>query len=302
MRLILGAVGGMAGRLLLLICLFVPAPLRGHAQSEDLDQYKLRLTGFWWFSQPSGYFDGKNQSGEFDLGRDFHFGSYSTFTGNVDWRFKRKHHLICGFSPVSYSKSAILLRTISFQGETYDIGTKESADIQSLSFAPGYQFDFIRRNWGYVALATQINLLDTKASLSGEVTVNGQTASRTASGSVFAPLPVLGPRARWLSDAQFLPHRSRRPDARHVLLRLWGLLLREGNLGRRTDPQLETDRRLPNGYPAQHSWRQQPDRRASDPKRTCSWHRRIIVEFDATTAAIGRATGDDPKSQVSCHM
>jgi hypothetical protein len=197
MRLILGAVGGMAGRLLLLICLFVPAPLRGHAQSEDLDQYKLRLTGFWWFSQPSGYFDGKNQSGEFDLGRDFHFGSYSTFTGNVDWRFKRKHHLICGFSPVSYSKSAILLRTISFQGETYDVGTRVSSDVNSLSVAPGYQWDFIRRDRGFVALATQIYLLKTDAKLTGTVFVNGHTATGTASGSFFAPLPVLGPRARW---------------------------------------------------------------------------------------------------------
>lgn len=197
MRTILGGVEGIAGRSLLLVCLYFAALLPGFAQGEDLDKYKWRFTGYWWSSQPSGHFSGTNNSGEFDLSSDFHFGSYSTFTGTIDWRFKRKHHLLFTFSPVNYSKSATILRTITFQGETYNVGTNVSSEIRSLSFAPGYQWDFIRRDRGYVALATQFYLLNTDAKLTGTAVVNGQAATRTASGSFFAPLPTIGPRARW---------------------------------------------------------------------------------------------------------
>lgn len=197
MRSILDGIEGIAGRSIFLICLYFAVQLPGFAQSEDLDQYKWRFTGYWWFSQPSGHFSGQNNSGEFDLSSDFHFGSYSTFTGTIDWRFKRKHHVLFGISPVSYSKTETIQRTIAFQGTTYNVGTSVSSDIHSLSLVPGYEWDFFRRNHGYVALATQFYLLNTDAKLSGVAVVNGQAATRSASGSFFAPLPTIGPRARW---------------------------------------------------------------------------------------------------------
>jgi hypothetical protein len=67
---------------------------------EDLGIYKWRTSALWWFSNPTGSFTGKANSGTFDLGRDFGFGSYSTFSGNADWRFKRKHHFLFAVSPV----------------------------------------------------------------------------------------------------------------------------------------------------------------------------------------------------------
>lgn len=184
-------------KILFLFCLFSSTASLMRADGNDLDNYKFRGYAYWWFSQPSGHIDGAANSGSFDLQKDLHFGSYSTFSGNFDWRFKRKHHLLFGISPVSDSHSVIADRTITFQGETYDAGSQISSQLQSLSFAPGYQWDFIRRDRGYVALSTAFYLLSTKATLTGTVTVNGQNATRSSSGSVFAPLPVLGPRARW---------------------------------------------------------------------------------------------------------
>ena len=186
----------MGKALVLVFILFSVVP-QVHADGDDLDDYKWRGTAFWWFSRPSGFFDGKANSGSFDLRRDFGFGDYSTFTGNIDWRFKRKHHFIFGTSPVKSSRTVTLSRTISFQGETYNVGTQSTADIKSFAFVPGYQYDIIRRNHGYLALATQLNLLNTKATLSGTVTINGQNAMRSSSGSVLAPLPIIGPRVRW---------------------------------------------------------------------------------------------------------
>ena len=180
-----------------LILVLSTVPLVYGQEGVDRDQYKWRVAAFWWFSQPSGFVRGSTDEAAIDLHRDFGFGSYSTFTGTADWRFKRKHHLLFAASPFESSRSDTLRRTITFRGDTYDVGTRVAVDIRSFSFAPGYQWDFIRRNWGYVALATQINLLSTESSITGQVAVNDQTATRKSSGSVFAPLPVLGPRARW---------------------------------------------------------------------------------------------------------
>jgi hypothetical protein len=56
----------------------------------DLDAYKWRVQDFWWFSQPTGSFRSSSDQVSFDLNKDFHFGSYSTFTGKIDYHFKRR--------------------------------------------------------------------------------------------------------------------------------------------------------------------------------------------------------------------
>lgn len=176
---------------------FATLPLARAAGGEDLDLYRWRASGVWWFSHPTGSFTGKANSGTFDLNRDFGLGDYSTFTATADWRFKRKHHLLFAATPVTSARSVTLSRTIEFQGVTYNLGTRASAEIKSLAFVPGYQYDIIRRNRLSLSLATQVYLLYTRAKLSGMATVNGQSETRIASGSFFAPLPVLGPRIRW---------------------------------------------------------------------------------------------------------
>ena len=187
----------ITGALIALFFCLARAPFARADDGNDLDAYKFRTTVAWWFSQPTGSFTGKANSGTFDVNRDFGFGNYSTFSGTVDWRFKRKHHILFLASPITNSRRVTLNRTIEFEGVTYDVGTEASADIKSFAFAPGYQYDIVRRNRISFSIATQVYLLKTSADLTGTATVNGQTGTKTASGSFFAPLPVVGPRARW---------------------------------------------------------------------------------------------------------
>lgn len=166
----------------------------------DLDAYKIRLTGLWWFSNPTGSFHGQGTtsvSGSFDLSKDFGFGSYSTFSGRVDWRFKRKHHLIVGIFPISNSRTTTLDRTFTFQGQTFDAGAKTAATIDSSLYAPGYQYDIIRRNRIIFSIPVQVFLGTVSAALTATGTVNGLSATKSASGSIFAALPVAGPEVRW---------------------------------------------------------------------------------------------------------
>ena len=189
----------------LMLCFFTSA---SSAQEEyDHSQFKLDLN--CWVSSPSGYFNGKNHEGYFDLQRDFGFGDYATFNGRWDWRFKRKHHLMFSVTPMLSSRTTTLSRTITFQDQTFDVGARVQSSIRSLIFTPSYQWDFLRRHSFWVGLLVNVNLAYTRAKLKSEGVVSGgsgtASGSTQASGSLFAPLPAIGPDLRWY----FIPHSSR---------------------------------------------------------------------------------------------
>jgi hypothetical protein len=160
----------------------------GYAQdsgSKDLDKYRWRVEGNWWLSQPSGYFGRNGDNNYFNINRDFGFGRYSTFTGKIDWHFRRKHHFLFNFSPINNSRTVALNRTIEFQGEVFDLGAQVSAKIRSLNFAPGYQYDIIRRDHGFLVLEVDLNLQDTKGSLKGLKIKNKKNPKRPSYKTIF---------------------------------------------------------------------------------------------------------------------
>jgi hypothetical protein len=167
------------------------------AQGNELDNSKWKVEGLAWFPHPTGSFHGANDTQEFDINKDFDFGNYSTISGKIDYRFGRKHHFIFNIAPVNSSKDVTLSRTIEFQGKTFDLGAAVSARISSLDLAPGYQYDILRRNHGYLALLVQANLIKTDAKITGAITTGSATAIGTASASILAPLPAVGPSFRW---------------------------------------------------------------------------------------------------------
>jgi hypothetical protein len=189
----------------LLLFLTVLVAVRTSGDELDDAKWKLQLNG--WISSPTGYFNGQNQEGYFDLQRDFGFGDYVTFAGKLDWRFKRKHHLIFGATPIVSSRTTTLTRAIDWQGQTFDIGSTVSTNIKSLIFTPGYQYDFFRFRQIWLGFQVNVNLAYTSARLrtTGSVSSGSGSASgsTSASGSVFAPLPAVGPTFRWypISDS-----------------------------------------------------------------------------------------------------
>jgi hypothetical protein len=182
-------------KILFIALLFLAAlPLVRAQEIEDLDNYKFRLEGDWWFNHPSGYLGLKGSNNYVNVNQDFGFGSYSTGTGKVDWRFGHRHHLLFSVTPVNQSRTATLNRTIMFQGQTYNIGAQVSASLRVWNFAPGYQYDIIRRNHGFLGLEVDINLVDTRTALKA---MGNGGAGTSSSRSFFAPLPAVGPVFRW---------------------------------------------------------------------------------------------------------
>lgn len=194
-------------RALVLLVLVVATPIVLTAGDGEFDNAKWQVQLNGWVSLPSGYFNGQSGEGYFDLQRDFGFGNYATFSGRLDWRFKRKHHLLFTVTPVVSSHTTTLNRTITWQDQTFDIGAQTSASIRSLIFSPGYEYDFFRLRQGSLGFVVNANLVYTSATLkaSGSISSGGSPATGTesASGSLFAPLPAIGPTFRWYPVPNF---------------------------------------------------------------------------------------------------
>lgn len=170
-----------------------------HAQSEDFDRYKIRISGFWFYSHPTVTLEGEGHNGFVDFDRDFGFDTYSTFAGKIDWKFTRKNHLYVSASPFIQSRQVVLNRTISFRGQTFPVGITAKGELSAVLIAPGYQYDIIRRKRGHLGIAAQIDLFNTTGTLNAAAQVynNGvQSAAIFSQASLLAPIPVAGPEFR----------------------------------------------------------------------------------------------------------
>src|SRR5215469_5157355 len=202
--------GSIAVRLLYLILFGVIAavPQLRAADNEDFDAYTVRVDAFWFNARPSGVFRGTRGNGLFDLQKDIHFNTYTTFSGGVDWKFTRKNHLFFGVTPFDRTKHFVVNRPIMFQGHTYTIGLAAAAELKTNGYAFGYQYDIIRRKRGHIGIRAQIDLFDVDGTLSSSAQITNGTfhVSQRAQGSLRAPLPVAGPNVRFylLSDSDRL--------------------------------------------------------------------------------------------------
>jgi hypothetical protein len=172
--------------------LLLVLPVALHAQqSDDFDDYKVRLDTYWFYSNPSGSVQGRSDEVPVDFQKDLGFNGYSTFAVRADWKFTHKNHFYVALSRFNSSRQTILDRTITFRGQTFEAGTSVRSDLHAFLVAPGYQYDIIRRKRGHLGLGVQVDLFNTSAKITGAASEGGAVVS--AKGSLLAPIPVAGP-------------------------------------------------------------------------------------------------------------
>jgi hypothetical protein len=74
----------------------------------------------------------------------------------------RKHKLRVSYVQIHYSAEATLRRTIVFRGTTYRVGLPVNSDFEWKAWRFGYEYDFIRRELGYVGLLLDVKYTDVK--------------------------------------------------------------------------------------------------------------------------------------------
>ena len=182
---------------IVLFVVFAVGSLFGQDKDSDPEAYKLRVDGQFWYANPSDTISGSSAQVPISFDKTFGFTDYSTFNADVDWHFKRKHHLFLAVSPNQITRTHVLQQTITFKDKTFLAGSSATGELRNYAFAPGYRYDIIHRPSGHLGILFQINLLDIKASITGTVLQPGQVTVGSASGSLFVPLPVGGPDVRY---------------------------------------------------------------------------------------------------------
>jgi hypothetical protein len=104
-------------------------------------------------------------------------------------RIALKHKVRFDYQPVKYSADAVLHRTITYGGVSYDVGVPVHSELEFTSYVIGYEYDFVYRNWGYVGVIGEVKFTDANATLS---TVIGSASASAAR----APIPAIGGTAR----------------------------------------------------------------------------------------------------------
>jgi len=185
-------------RLLLMLVLSVVVVPSLRAQNDtDFDEYKVRISGFWFYSNPSGTIEDATTGNIINLHKDIGFNSYSTFSGKLDWKFTRKNHVYLVGAAFDQSRQSVLQRTFVFQGQTFNVGVLTKANLSAPLIAPGYQYDISRRRRGHIGIAVQINLFPANASFFAAAQVNTNNQVISARKSLLAPIPVAGPQFRF---------------------------------------------------------------------------------------------------------
>ena len=176
------------------------------ADDQEYDSYKLRFDLFWSNVRPTGQFTSAGRTGSLDLRRDIGFSTYSTLFGKVDWKFTHKNHLYFFATRFDQSKTVVLQRNVTFQGQTFSAGSTAKGSLQSTLYVPGYQYDFIRRKQGSLGVQVQLDIIDLHGSLRATQVNNGvaQTVG-VSSAQLRVPLPVAGPTVRLYP----IPHSGR---------------------------------------------------------------------------------------------
>ena len=187
------------------------AEAQKHAEQGGPEDSTIELVAQAWLQEPKGTINAGNGNVGIDLQRDLDFNRQYNFLGIFNWRFARKHHLIFESNPSAAERTTTLDRTITFQGETFSAGATTRTQLQTFHFYPQYQYNIILRRRGHLGLNFGVDLFRINANLSAVANTTGpggaQTATRTASGSLFAGLPTGGlegrifpiPRHDWLN-------------------------------------------------------------------------------------------------------
>ena len=185
---------------LALVGLVGAVPRLHAAGDDDFDSYTIKIDADWFYSDPSGTLQSSIGGQQIDLKKDMGFGSYSTFAGKIDWKFTRKNHLYFVVTPFKTSRQTVLTRTITFQGQTFVPSLTTQSELTANLYAPGYQYDILRRRRGHLGIAAQIDTFDSRASFNAaaQVSSNGvRQLTKSASASRLVPIPVLGPEVRF---------------------------------------------------------------------------------------------------------
>jgi hypothetical protein len=126
-------------------------------------------------------------------------GDVTRFRVDGQWRFADRHKARFMVFNTSRSQSRTLSEDIDFNGETYPVNARVSADFSFDIYELAYEYSFMKREDYEIAGSFGVHYTTLSAGLKAKAsTSNGTlTGDLNEEGSVDLPLPVIGLRGTW---------------------------------------------------------------------------------------------------------
>lgn len=96
-----------------------------------------------------------------------------------------KHKFRFEYTPISYDVDSTLTRTITFNGQRFDIALPVHTELKWKAYRFGYEWDFVYRDRGFVGLLLEVKYTDIETTLSNTLVGSEFVRAR-------APIPAIG--------------------------------------------------------------------------------------------------------------
>ena len=106
---------------------------------------------------------------------------------HLELRPTTRHKFRLQYIPIKYDQSAVLTRTVVFNGQSYTIGRAITSTLDWKAYRIGYEYDFISRDRGFGGFILDFKYTDVTATLS---TVASPIVTEFTKAE--APIPAIG--------------------------------------------------------------------------------------------------------------
>lgn len=152
----------------------------------------------------------------------------------VELRPARSHKFRLNYIPVNYTQTTTLNQDIVFNGIRYRLGLPVNSALDWKTYAIGYEYDFVVKNWGFVGFDLQAKYTDVQVALASPL------ASEFARAR--GPIPAIGGIARYyivpnisitgeVSAFKIPDSIDRRYNAHYIDIDIFGTLNLTNNIG-----------------------------------------------------------------------
>jgi len=152
------------------------------------ENYHVELGGYLWPASPTILISSESLGiigTQIDFVEDLGFEKQTFKQFKAVLRPGTKHKFRFEYTPISYDVEATLSRTITFNGQRFDVALPVRTELKWKAYRFGYEWDFIYRDRGFFGLLLDVKYTDIETTLS-----NARVGSEFVHAR--APIPASG--------------------------------------------------------------------------------------------------------------
>jgi hypothetical protein len=159
-------------------------PISDPATGED---YHVEISGFLWAPTPDIVITSEALGilgSQIDFVEDLGIEKSTFKQFRAVLRPGRQHKFRFEYTPIRYESSALLRRSIIFNGIEFPVAIPVNTDLNWRAYRFGYEYDFLYRDRGFLGLILEAKYTDVEATLSNVIDTEFVRAR--------APIPAIG--------------------------------------------------------------------------------------------------------------